>query len=153
MNPILGTTTIIQIGFVVKDIEATKKKFAQFFGMEEPPPTIGAGEYENTKTTYLGQPAPKANVLMAFFDLGNTQLELLQPNGQPSAWQDHLDKHGEGFHHIAFHVKNTDEKIKTCENFGMKCIQRGKYGDGSGEYTYLDAMGSLKCLVELLESY
>ena len=152
MNPILGTTTVIQIGFVVKDIEATKKKFAQFFGME-PPATIPCGDYEKTKTTYMGQPAPKANALLAFFDLGNIQLELIQPNGEKSTWQDHLDKHGEGFHHIAFQVKGTDEKIKACENFGMKCLQRGKYGNGGGEYVYLDALGDLKCLVELLENY
>ena len=152
MEPILGTTTVVQIGFVVRDIEATKKKFAQFFGME-PPPTIKGGEYEIAKTTYLGQPAPKANCLMAFFKLPNIQLELIQPNGEKSTWQDHLDQHGEGFHHIAFQVKGADEKIKACENFGMTCVQRGKYGSGNGEYVYLDALGDLKCIVELLESY
>ena len=152
MEPILGTTTVVQIGFVVRDIEATKKKFAQFFGME-PPATIPCGDYEKTKTTYMGQPAPKANALLVFFNLGNTQLELIQPNDEPSAWQNYLDEHGEGFHHIAFQIKGMDSKIQSCENFGMKCLQRGKYRSGTGEYAYLDAMGDLKCLVELLESY
>jgi len=31
-------------------------------------------------------------------------------------------------------------------------VQHGIYGDGSGEYNYLDAP-DLKCIVELLESY
>jgi hypothetical protein len=35
----------------------------------------------------------------------------------------------------------------------MKCEQRGKYGNGGGEYAYMDAHNDLKCLVELLENY
>ena len=71
-----------------------------------------------------------------------------------STWQDFLDQHGEGIHHLAFVVKNTDEKIAVMENFaGAKVLQRGKYGNGAGEYTYLDATDQLKCIVELLENY
>ena len=101
-----------------------------------------------------GQPAPDANCWMAFFTVGpGVQIELIQPNGVKSTWQDFLDQHGEGIHHIAFNVKNMDEKIARCEDFGMKCVQRGKYGGGNGEYAYMDAHGDLKCLIELLESY
>ncbi len=50
-------------------------------------------------------------------------------------------------------MKGSDEKVAACENFGMKVLQRGKYGSGTGEYTYLDATKDLKCILELLESY
>ena len=153
MASVLGTNVVTQVGFIVKDIEATKKKFAEFFGVE-PPPHFDGGKYEITKTAYMGAPAPEANALLAFFDVGpGVQLELIQPNGVKSTWQDFLDEHGEGFHHIAFVVKDTDEKIIAAEKFGMQCVQRGKYGDGSGEYAYLDATKDLKCIIELLESY
>lgn len=153
MGGILGTNVVTQVGFVVRDIEKTKKKFAEFFGVE-PPAHFEAGRYEVTKTTVMGEPAPRANCLLAFFDAGpNVQVELIQPNGAKSTWQDFLDAHGEGMHHIAFKVKDTDEKIGACERFGMKCVQRGKYGDGSGEYAYMDATADLKCIIELLESY
>ena len=69
-----------------------------------------------------------------------------------STWQDFLDEHGEGIHHIAFPVKNTDEKIKRREiRRGLRA--RGKYGGGNGEYAYLDFTKDLKCLMETLESY
>lgn len=153
MAGILGTNVITQVGFIVEDIEKTKKKFAEFFGVEVPP-TIDGGEYEITKTTYMGEPAPKANCFMAFFSVGeNVQLELIQPNGVKSTWQDYLDEKGEGIHHIAFNVKDMDEKIANSEDFGMKCVQRGKYGNASGEYAYLDATDDLKCIIELLENY
>ena len=153
MAGIIDTNILTQVGFIVRDIEESKRKFATFFGVESPAHFDG-GKFEVTGTTVNGQPAPKANCLMAFFDVGKgIQIELIQPNGEKSTWQDHLDQHGEGIHHIAFGVKNMDEKIKACEDFGMTCVQRGKYGDGNGEYAYLDAYKDMKCLVELLESY
>lgn len=153
MAGIIDTNVLTQVGFIVKDIEVTKKKFAEFFGVEVPPHFDG-GKYEVTGTTVEGKPAPKANCLMAFFDVGpNVQIELIEPNGVKSTWQDFLDEHGEGIHHLAFNIKGMDGKIKACETFGMKLQQRGKYGDGNGEYAYLDASGDLKCLIELLENY
>ncbi len=153
MSGIIGTQVVTQVGFIVRDIEKTKRAFAAFFGIE-PPPHFDGGKFEVTGTTYHGKPAPDANCLLAFFDAGpNMQIELIQPNGVKSTWQDHLDTHGEGIHHIAFHVKGMDDRILACEQFGMTCVQRGKYGDGKGEYAYMDASGDLKCLVELLENY
>ena len=153
MAGIFGTNVVTQVALIVRDIETTKKKFAEFFGVE-PPVTVQPGPFDITQTQYFGKPAPDAKCQMAFFDVGpNMQLELIQPNGQQSTWQDFLDQNGEGLHHIAFGVKGTDEKIAAAEKFGMVLTQRGKYGNGSGEYAYLDATKDLKCWVELLESY
>ena len=153
MSGVFGTNMITQVALIVKDIEATKKKYAEFFGVE-PPPHFDGGKYEVTGVTYMGNPAPKTNALLCFFEIGpNIMLELIQPNGEQSTWQDFLDEKGEGLHHIAFGVKNMDEKIASGEKFGMTLTQRGKYGDGSGEYAYLDATKDLKCFIELLESF
>jgi catechol 2,3-dioxygenase-like lactoylglutathione lyase family enzyme len=153
MSGIINNNQLAQVGFIVRDIESTKKVFADFFGVAVPP-TYDGGSYEVTGTTVNGAPAPDANCYMAFFDVGPyTQIELIQPNGVKSTWQDFLDAHGEGIHHIAFQVKDMKLNIKNCEGFGMSCVQRGKYGDGNGEYAYMDAFKDMKCLVELLESY
>ena len=153
MDGIIGTNKLTQVGFIVKDIEKSRKVFAEFFGVE-PPPVIDGGKFEITGTQYKGQPAPDANCMMAFFNAGpGVQVELIQPNGVKSVWQDFLDEHGEGIHHIAFGVKDMDAKINACEGFGMKCVQRGKYGNGGGEYAYMDAYSNMLCLVELLENY
>jgi len=151
--PVLGNYLVTQVALIVRDIETTKKKFAAFFGVE-PPPTVTGGNYEIAKTVYMGNPAPKAGCKLAFFNGGpNLSIELIEPNGEQSTWQDFLDKNGEGIHHIAFGVKDMNEKVEACEKLGMICTQRGKYGDGSGEYAYLDATADLKCFIELLESY
>lgn len=154
MAGILDTNVITQVGFIVRDIDATKRKFAEFFGVPVPP-TVTGGAYEITGTIVDGAPAPDANCQMAFFNAGpNMQLELIQPNEVKSTWRDFLLAHGEGIHHIAFGVKGMDDKILAFKNFaGAECVQRGKYGDGSGEYAYMDATRDLKCIIELLESY
>lgn len=153
MEGILQTTALAQVGFIVRDIETTKRKFAEFLGVPVPP-TEDAGEYEVTRTTVNGEPAPDASCRMAFFDAGpGMQIELIQPNEAPSTWRSFLDEHGEGVHHIAFQVKDTDAKAAACEASGMKCVQRGVYGDGGGQYAYFDARKDLKCFIETLESF
>jgi methylmalonyl-CoA epimerase len=153
MAGLLNTNAITQVAIIVKDIEKTKVKWAEFFGIPVPS-TVEAGEYEITQTVYKGEPAPNAKCKMAFFNAGpNMQLELIQPNGEKSTWQDFLDEHGEGIHHIAFSVNGTQKHLEVCEKQGIKCIQRGKYGDGGGEYAYLDTFNDFKCIIETLESY
>jgi len=124
MAGVIGTNAVLQIGFIVRDLEAAKQKFARFLGVE-PLAIQDLGPYEVTQTRYYGQPAPEANNLMAFFDAGpGLQIELIQPNGVKSAWQDFLDEHGEGFHHLAFCVKGMDCRVEACGGSGYRCIQR-----------------------------
>ena len=152
MAGVVGTHLFAQVGFIVKDIETTKRKWAAFLGVDVPETSDG-GEYAVTGTTFMSEPAPEAGALLAFFDVGpGLQLELIQPNDAPSTWRNFLNEHGEGMHHIAFQVRDSAGQVAKAEAAGLKLIQHGKYGDGSGEYNYLDAP-ELKCIVELLESY
>jgi catechol 2,3-dioxygenase-like lactoylglutathione lyase family enzyme len=150
MSNILGTSKVTQVALIVKDIEKTKTRLAGLFGVPVPP-HFGGGDFAVTKTNYLGAPAPKAGCMLAFFDAGDgLQLELIQPNGEPSVWQDFLDQKGEGLHHIAFGVKGMKEVILGCEGFGMKLEQTGNYGDGGGCYSYLSGGEGLPFFIELL---
>jgi catechol 2,3-dioxygenase-like lactoylglutathione lyase family enzyme len=153
MAGVLGTNLVTQIAFVVKDIQTTKAKFAKFLGIPEPE-VSDCGTYEASKVEYYGKPAPDANSLLAFLDVGpNLQIELIQPNSAKSVWKDILDEKGEGFHHIAFGIKDTNGKLAALKQIGMECVQRGKYKDGTGEYSYVDGRKDLKTIIELLESY
>ena len=148
----VGTHLLAQVGFIVKDIEETKKKWAAVLGTEVPP-TQPCGDYAVTQTVFEGQPAPEANALLAFFDVRpGLQIELIQPNEAPSTWRNFLNEHGEGMHHLAFQVKDSKAQVRAAEESGLRLVQHGVYGDGGGEYNYLDAP-DLKCIVELLESY
>lgn len=153
MEGLFGTRTLAQVGFIVRDVEQAKRKWAAFLGIEVPP-TFDGGRYEITGTTYRGAPAPYANCLMAFLKTGSDDLEieLIEPNEHPSTWREFLDTHGEGIHHLAFRVKDSEKMVQLARENGMQPVQRGLYGDGGGEYNYLEAP-ELHCLIETLESY
>ena len=144
-----GNNTVTQIGIVVKDIEKTAKRYAALFGVPVPP-VIETDTVDKAQTVYRGAPSP-ARAKLAFFQLGQVSLELIEPDGQPSTWQECLDKRGEGVHHIAFEVQGMQDNIARLEAEGLGCVQKGEYT--GGRYAYLDGEDN-KFLValELLEN-
>jgi len=147
-NNALGTNVIAQIAILVNDIDKTSEVYADVLGVDKPKWFWTEG-YKETQTEYKGEPSD-AKAKLAFFNMGNLQLELIEPDQQPSTWRDHLNEHGEGLHHIAFIIKGMKEKIAFFESKGMKLIQKGEYT--GGRYAYLDTIPQMKILLELLEN-
>ncbi|MFC7681066.1 VOC family protein [Paenibacillus sp. GCM10028914] len=147
-NNVLGTRTITQIGILVNDIEKTTQAYADFFGIDKPS-WFWTDTVDKAQTEYRGE-SSVARAKLAFFDMGSLQLELIEPDGHPSTWRDHLDQHGEGVHHIAFVVDGMKEKVDSLEKSGMPLIQKGEYT--GGRYAYMDSFKQLKIMLELLEN-
>ncbi|NLV37053.1 MAG: VOC family protein [Clostridiaceae bacterium] len=140
---ILGTNIVTQVAFVVNDIEKTSQAYADFLGMDKPEIKI-TKEYDQVKTVYKGKPST-TRAKLAFFHLTpNLAIELIEPDAEKSVWRDVLEENGEGFHHIAFVVENTDEVIARLEKNNMPLIQR------ANNYAYVDATEELKTIIELL---
>jgi hypothetical protein len=146
---ILGSEVIVQIGIVVKDIEKSAKEFSEIFNVPIPEIII-TDEYEKAHTEYKGKPT-NARAKLAFFNFKNIDIELIEPDNNPSTWREFLDAEGEGVHHIAVFVKGMDEKIEILKNFGMNVIQRGDFT--GGRYAYIDSTSKLKIILELLEIF
>jgi methylmalonyl-CoA/ethylmalonyl-CoA epimerase len=144
----LGTNVIAQIGILVNDIEKTSQNYADFFGIEKPEWSF-TDPLERAKTVFEGNPT-EARAKLAFFDMGSLQLELIEPDHNPSTWRKHLDEHGEGPHHIAFFIKGMKEKIAIIESKQMRLLQKGEYT--GGRYAYMDTFNDLKIVLELLEN-
>jgi catechol 2,3-dioxygenase-like lactoylglutathione lyase family enzyme len=151
-NPILGTDMVTQVGLLVHDIEKTRDEYARFLGVE-PPPIEMTGTLEVSRTKYLDRPT-EARAKLAFFHVGpNVDIELIEPDKDPnSTWRHDLDTKGEGFHHIAFVIRDMKEKIKIMEENKCKLLQTGEYSSLTGRYAYVDANESLKLVIELLEN-
>jgi methylmalonyl-CoA/ethylmalonyl-CoA epimerase len=147
-NNILGTKLITQIGILVHDIEKTSQAYAQFFGVEKPECSI-TDELDKAQTEYRGKRST-ARAKLAFFDMGSLQLELIEPDHNPSTWRESLDKNGEGPHHVAFVIKGMKEKIALLERNQMPLLQKGEYT--GGRYAYIDTLRDLKVIIELLEN-
>lgn len=142
-------TRMAQVGIIVPDIEKAIDSYAKFFNMDKPDITLAENPDDNP-TTYRSTQTD-ASCKLAFFNLENIQLELIQPVGGPSTWYDFLEETGGGIHHIAFWITDMEDHLQKLDGMGIKEIQRG--GWTGGQYRYLETPGKMSIIVELLENF
>lgn len=150
MSAGLGANIVVQVGIVVEDIERSIDAYVDVLGLDQRPGVIVTDGPDKSHMKYCGQ-ASDAVAKLAFVHMGQVDIELIEPVGQPSTWKDFLDTHGEGVHHIAFFVKDTDQVVAYLEGKGIPMIQQGDYT--GGKYTYLDGAARLGVVLELLENF
>jgi methylmalonyl-CoA/ethylmalonyl-CoA epimerase len=142
----LDSNTVIQIGLIVKDVEKTSSHYAEVFGIPKPE-VVPIADDAFAKTDYRGRPST-AKGKAAFFNLGPVEMELIEPVGSPSTWEEFLRTHGEGVHHIAFKTVEMEPARKFLASKGMETVQQGGW-DG-GQYAYVDGTEQLGTILELL---
>lgn len=88
---------------------------------------------------------------------GRVVYEWIVPLKGPTVYSDHMDKHGEGFHHIAFAVSDLDKEVARWNALGFPFIQGGAWGEkgksGWGRFAYQDTDSIAGSEVELLWNY
>jgi hypothetical protein len=133
--------SFIQIALVVKDIEKAAKTWAEFFNV--PVPQIAIHEATgNADLSYRGKPAVY-KIKFAALDTGRGFLiELHEPIGGDSTFQEFLDKHGNGVHHLGFEVgEKRDAIVKEFEEAGYAPRTVGYYPGSS--WTIVDSEDDL----------
>src|SRR5512132_4008629 len=69
---------------------------------------------------------------------GRVVYEWVHPLKGPTVYLDHMAKHGEGFHHIAFQVDDLDREVARWSALGFPFLQGGAWGEkgkpGWGRY-------------------
>jgi len=63
-------------------------------------------------------------VRTAFFMVGQTKIELLEPTSEESTIAKFLETKGEGVHHIAFAVNSVQNSLNEAENKGIRLIDK-----------------------------
>jgi hypothetical protein len=129
---------INQIALVVHDLEEVAKNYMTILGIgpwaiyEWEAPLV----YDRT---YHGQRA-WARERIALAQVGDVQLELVQPVEGPSIYGDWLEAHGEGLHHMNFLVDDVDQTVATLAEIGFPSMQSGRFGppEQRGAYNYVD---------------
>ncbi|GHU72144.1 lactoylglutathione lyase [Spirochaetia bacterium] len=132
----------IQVAIIVKDIEKAAKEWCDLF--DAPMPNIRVQEPgPRDGTTYRGKPA-NYGLKLAVIDARDKGfvIELHEPTGGDSTFQEFLDKHGEGVHHLGFEVGDKrDAIIGELEGKGYKMRQIGFYPGSS--WTIVDSEDKL----------
>jgi len=116
----LDSNVVVQIGIIVKDVEKTAGAYAGVFDIPRPA-VVPIADDSFANTTYHGQ-ASQAKGKAAFFDLGPVQMELIEPLGAPSTWEEFLRTRGEGIHHIAFKTQDMGAAREFLASKGMETV-------------------------------
>ena len=144
--------SIAQVCIIVEDVEKSADTYRKIFAWEIPEDYEITGLYEHSMATHNGKPTD-ARAKIARCGIGSIQFELVQPLEPPSSWQDFLDQSGEGIHHIAFFVPETEAALQSYSEHGFQVFHQGLFTGASGKYSYLDTDKGLGIVIELLEVF
>jgi len=147
-EPTLGNNIVTQVGIIVGDIESKARAWSEILGLPLPDIII-TDTVDKAQTEYNGKPTT-ARAKLAFFHMGQLDVELIEPIDGPSTWKDQLDGHGNSLHHIAFVIEGMQDKVAYLDSKGVPLLQRGEYT--GGRYAYLDGVAQLGTVLELLEN-
>jgi hypothetical protein len=137
-----------QVGICVKDAIRSAENYWNILG-------IGPWEIREWGThalfdrTYYGRPGWGFERIAHAY-LGDLELEFVQPVEGYSIYQDWIDEHGEGLHHLKFLCEDIDEVVQALTEQGFPSIQGGHFGDPkekAGGFNYID-IPPLHCIWE-----
>jgi methylmalonyl-CoA epimerase len=81
---------------------------------------------------------PQHKIKVAFLDLGDLQLEVIQPTGPGTPFADHLETKGQGLHHLALEVDDIEAALQAAREAGLKLEDEVPRSGAGGQIAYLD---------------
>jgi methylmalonyl-CoA/ethylmalonyl-CoA epimerase len=129
-------THIEHIGIAVKSIEEQLPYYEGVLGLK----------------CYNIETVEDQKVKTAFFMIGQTKIELLEPTSEESTVAKFIEKRGEGIHHIAFATKNLSESLREIETKGVRLIDTQPRAGAEGlNIAFLHPKSTGSVLTELCE--
>jgi len=143
------TLEAFEISVIVWDLDESMKQFKEKLGLV-PYQTY---DIELRPCILHGKEVTGANVKIAFYNAGPVRIELLQPAGGESIYQEFLDKHGVGVQHIGCTVKDFDEEMAFLKERGMGVVAIQKASEFSSfkQNIYLDSEDLVGFNFEIVE--
>ena len=88
---------------------------------------------------------------IAMIPVGESNIELVEPTDPEGAIAKHIEREGEGLHHIALEVSNIEEALETLKKQGVALLdEKPTIGAGGHKIAFLHPK-STKVLIELTE--
>lgn len=127
---------IDHIAIAVDNMEEGIKRYRDVLGLE----------FHGTEVV------PGQKVIVAFFRVGDINIELTAPTEKDSPMGKFLDKNGPGIHHLAFEVDDIAAQIHEFQEKGVKMIHKeGQAGAENAQIAFAHPKSFAGVLVELKE--
>ena len=124
------------VAIVVRDIEASLGFYRDTLGLP-----VG-----------LVLPIGSDEVIIAFLDIGESKIELVQPTSSSTGVARFLEKKGEGFHHVCFETPDVDVALTELAADGVELIDEQARRGAEGPVAFLHPRSCNGVLVELIEA-
>jgi methylmalonyl-CoA/ethylmalonyl-CoA epimerase len=127
---------IEHIGIAVKSIENSLPYYENVLGLK----------------CYNIEEVADQKVKTAFFKVGQTKIELLEPTSEESTIAKFIEKKGEGVHHVAFAVPDVANALAEVEAKGVQLIDKAPRGGAEGlQISFLHPKSTCSVLTELCQ--
>lgn len=127
---------IDHLGIAVEDLKAAIEVYKDVLGLDF------AGEEE----------VSEQQVRVAFFPLGESSIELLEPTNPDSPIAKFIAKKGPGIHHIAVRVDDVSQAIAEMKNKGVRMIDEvPRKGAHGAKIAFVHPKSTPGILLELCE--
>jgi len=132
----MKTTHVEHIGIAVSNLEDSVKYYEDVLGLK----------------CYKTEEVPDQKVRTAFFKVGETKIELLEPTDPDGPVAAFIGKRGPGIHHVAFAVENIESSLAEAGSKGIKLIDTSPRKGAEGlSIAFLHPKSTFGVLTELCE--
>ncbi|RMG55642.1 MAG: methylmalonyl-CoA epimerase [Bacteroidetes bacterium] len=129
-------THIEHIGIAVKNLEEAIAYYEKVLGMD----------------CYAIEEVQEQKVKTAFFQVGQTKIELLESTDPAGPIGKFIEKRGEGLHHLAFAVQGLEDTLATVAERGVRLIDKQPRKGAEGlNIAFLHPKSTYGTLTELCE--
>ncbi|GAB4328960.1 MAG: methylmalonyl-CoA epimerase [Flammeovirgaceae bacterium] len=127
---------IEHIGIAVKDLQASIRYYEEVLGLK----------------CYAIEEVKDQKVKTAFFQVGQTKIELLEATEADSPVGKFIEKKGEGVHHIAFAVSKIEKCLEYVSEKGIQLIDKEPRKGAEGlDIAFLHPKSTFGVLTEFCE--
>jgi len=131
------TKKINHIGIAVKNIETAATLYRDVLGMT----------FEGTEEV------AEQKVRVAFFAIGESRIELLEPTSPDSPVAKFLEKNGEGIHHIAYEVEDIEGALHRLRQENVRLVdETPRCGAHGTRIAFLHPKATGGVLIELCQA-
>lgn len=129
-------THIEHIGIAVKNLDESIKFYEKILGLK----------------CYAVEEVTDQKVKTAFFQIGQTKIELLESTDPEGPIGIFIEKRGEGIHHIAYAAKELKSSLEELKNKGIKLIdEKPRPGAEGLDIAFIHPKVTYGALTELCE--
>jgi methylmalonyl-CoA/ethylmalonyl-CoA epimerase len=129
-------TRLAHLGIAVKELDPVKKLYGESLKLP--------GHHEEV--------VESQKVKVSFFQVGETNIELLLATSPESPVAKFVDKNGEGIHHIAFEVEDIEAAVEELKAAGVRMIdEKPREGAHGARIAFIHPKATHGVLIELCQ--